>query len=143
MSEIEKIREQGKLSEPEVKKFRRNATESEILQAKSDFANKSIEVQQMQSDFDVIKKQYKTSMDLSQNDADTALRIVKTGEIDVTEECEKRMYYEENKVRYFSTVTGEFVMERAMTGDDRQRDLEFDKEEGYYMSDAEMNNADC
>ena len=113
----------------EKKLVSRAMTPEELFDAK----NKYIELREKQDDLMYelayvtasIKGKIKPIAEESAN----LLATIRRKHFNVEENCEKVLFYDENKVRYYSCTTGELVLTRDMNVDERQQELPFDTDE--------------
>jgi hypothetical protein len=107
-----------------------------------DAMNKYIELKEKQNDLmqelayvtASIKERIKPIAEESAN----LLATIRRKHFNVEENCEKVLFYDENKVRYYSCTTGELVITREMNVDERQQELPLDTDE----PDAETEDAE-
>ena len=75
-------------------------------------------------------------------EASNLLATIRRKQFNVEENCEKVLFYDENKVRYYSCTTGELVLTRDMNVDERQQELPLDTDEpAAETENAETENA--
>lgn len=123
------MKDNGTSAGIEKKLVSRAMTPEELFDAK----NKYIELREKQDDLmqelayvtASIKGQIKPIAEESAN----LLATIRRKHFNVEENCEKILFYDENKVRYYSCTTGELVLTRDMHVDERQQELPLDTDE--------------
>jgi hypothetical protein len=132
------MKDNGTSAGIEKKLVSRAMTPEELFNAK----NKYIELKEQQDDLmqelayvtASIKGRIKPIAEESAN----LLATIRRKHFNVEENCEKVLFYDENKVRYYSCTTGELVLTREMNVDERQQELPLDTDE----PDAETEDAE-
>ena len=107
----------------------------------TDARNKFIELKEQQDDLmrqlAIITASIKGQIKPIAEKAANLLATIRRKNFNIEENCEKVLFYDENKVRYYSCTTGELVITREMNVDERQQELPFDTDE----PDAETEDA--
>ena len=121
----------------EKKLVSRAMTEEELFDAK----NKYIELKKQQDDLTqelaYVTASIKGRINPIASESANLLATIRRKHFNVEENCEKVLFYDENKVRYYSCTTGELVLTREMNVDERQQELPLDTDE----PDAETEDA--
>jgi hypothetical protein len=123
------MKDNGTSAGIEKKLVSRAMTPEELFNAK----NKYIELKEQQDDLmqklAIITATLKGQIKPIAEESADLLATIRRKHFNVEENCEKVLFYDENKVRYYSCTTGELVLTREMNVDERQQELPLDTDE--------------
>ena len=123
------MKDNGTSAGIEKKLVSRAMTPEELFDAK----NKYIELKEQQDDLmqklAIITATLKGQIKPIAEESADLLATIRRKHFNVEENCEKVLFYDENKVRYYSCTTGELVITREMNVDERQQELPLDTDE--------------
>lgn len=123
------MKDNGTSAGIEKKLVSRAMTPEELFNAK----NKYIELKEQQDDLmqqlTIVTATLKGRIKPIAEEAANLLATIRRKQFNIEENCEKVLFYDENKVRYYSCTTGELVLTREMNVDERQQELPLDTDE--------------
>lgn len=132
------MKDNGTSAGIEKKLVSRAMTPEELFDAK----NKYIELKEQQDDLmqqlAIVTATLKGRIKPIAEEASNLLATIRRKQFNIEENCEKVLFYDENKVRYYSCTTGELVITREMNVDELQQELPLDTDE----PDAETEDAE-
>lgn len=104
-------------------------TPEELTDAKDKFIELKEQQDDLMQQLAIITASIKGQIKSISEKAANLLATIRRKNFNVEENCEKVLFYDENKVRYYSCTTGELVITRKMSVDERQMELPLDTDE--------------
>lgn len=117
----------GKCVGVEHRTVHRGMMTNELLDARERFADLRGKIADLEGQKDIARKHYDGLIKPLAAESDKLLMEIRTRMFDVDEDCYVLHDYEEGKVSYISKATLVMVLQRDMTGADRQKAIDFEE----------------